>query len=67
MTASGYGDLLAKVSAGADRIVADALEVEPIEPRAWDLVQGPLSGATAHPGMLHAGDPAPSPISSRGW
>jgi glycerol-1-phosphate dehydrogenase [NAD(P)+] len=57
MTAAGYADLLAKVPAGADWIVADALEVEPIDPRAWPLVQDPLRAATAHPAELRAGDP----------
>jgi glycerol-1-phosphate dehydrogenase [NAD(P)+] len=56
MTASGYADLLAKVSAGADWIVADALEVEAIDPRPWSLVQGPLRASTAHPAQLAAGD-----------
>jgi glycerol-1-phosphate dehydrogenase [NAD(P)+] len=58
MTSAGYGDLLAKITAGADWIVADVLEVEPIQPKAWSLVQGPLRDATARPGDLHAGDPA---------
>ena len=31
LTASGYADLLAKITAGADWIVADALGVEPID------------------------------------
>ncbi len=56
MTAAGYADLLAKVCAGADWIVADALEVERIDERPWSLVQGPLRAATAHPGALAAGD-----------
>lgn len=56
MTAAGYADLLAKITAGADWIVADALGVEPIEQRPWELVQGPLRGATAHPAELAAGD-----------
>jgi glycerol-1-phosphate dehydrogenase [NAD(P)+] len=56
MTAAGYADLLAKITAGADWIVADALEVEPIDERSWSLVQGPLRGATAHPGELISGD-----------
>ena len=37
MTASGYADLLAKVTAGADWIFADALGAEPIDPRAWAI------------------------------
>jgi glycerol-1-phosphate dehydrogenase [NAD(P)+] len=39
MTSTGYGDLLGKVTAGADWILADALEIEPIEKQAWSLVQ----------------------------
>lgn len=58
MTSAGYADLLAKVTAGADWIVADALEVEPIDPTPWSLVQGPLRQATARPAHLSAGDPA---------
>jgi glycerol-1-phosphate dehydrogenase [NAD(P)+] len=57
MTASGYGDLLAKITAGADWIVADALGVEPIKPKEWSLVQGPLREATGRPAELQAGDP----------
>ena len=56
MTASGYGDLLGKVPAGADWIVADTLGVDPIDPHVWDLVQGPLRAATARPAELAAGD-----------
>ncbi len=58
MTSAGYADLLAKITAGADWIVADVLEVEPIKPKEWSLVQGPLRDATGRPGDLHAGDPA---------
>jgi glycerol-1-phosphate dehydrogenase [NAD(P)+] len=57
MTASGYGDLLGKVTAGADWLVADALGVEPIDPRVWELAQGPLRAAVGRPGDLAAGDP----------
>jgi glycerol-1-phosphate dehydrogenase [NAD(P)+] len=56
MTAAGYADLLAKVPAGADWIVADALEVEAIDPAVWSLVQNPLREATARPADLHARD-----------
>jgi glycerol-1-phosphate dehydrogenase [NAD(P)+] len=58
MTSAGYGDLLAKITAGADWIVADALEVEPIKAKEWSLVQEPLRGATARPGDLHEGEPS---------
>jgi glycerol-1-phosphate dehydrogenase [NAD(P)+] len=56
MTASGYGDLLGKVTAGADWIVADALDVEPVDGGVWELVQGPLREAVGRPGDLAAGD-----------
>ena len=49
MTASGYADLFAKVTAGADWIISDALEVEPIDPRAWSIVQDGLKEALADP------------------
>lgn len=38
----GYADLVAKVTAGADWIVADALGAEPIDAQAWNIVQGRL-------------------------
>jgi glycerol-1-phosphate dehydrogenase [NAD(P)+] len=56
MTASGYGDLLGKVTAGADWLVADALGVEPVDPRAWELAQGPLREAIGRPRELAGGD-----------
>jgi glycerol-1-phosphate dehydrogenase [NAD(P)+] len=49
MTASGYADLLAKITSGADWIVADALGIEPIHPQAWDTVQNGLHESLAHP------------------
>ena len=56
MTASGYGDLLGKITAGADWILADAVGSEAIDPRAWPLVQDSLRAWTAHPDRLKAGD-----------
>jgi len=56
LTAAGYADLLAKITAGADWILADVLEVEPIAPDVWSLVQGPLREATARPDDLYSGD-----------
>lgn len=49
MTASGYADLFAKVTAGADWILADALGIEPIDQRAWAIVQNGLKRALADP------------------
>jgi len=56
MNATGYGDLLGKVTAGADWILADALEVEPIDRRAWPLVQDSLREWTGQPSQLRAGN-----------
>ena len=39
MTASGYADLFAKVTAGADWILADWMGVEKIDETAWSIVQ----------------------------
>ncbi len=58
MTASGYADLMAKVVCGADWIVADALGVEPIDGRAWEIVQGGLRNALADPAGARRGDKA---------
>jgi glycerol-1-phosphate dehydrogenase [NAD(P)+] len=58
LAAAGYGDLLGKVTAGADWILADALEIEPIDDRAWALVQGPLRAWLDRPERLASGDPA---------
>ncbi len=56
MNAWGYADLIAKIPAGADWILADALEIEPIDKVAWDLVQGPLRDMTADPAGVRSGD-----------
>ena len=56
-TATGVGDLIEKIPAGADWIVADALGVEPIDREVWDLVQGPLRGAVAEPEETAAAHP----------
>ena len=56
MTASGYADLLGKITAGADWLLADALESEPIERQAWSLVQDSLRAWTADPQLLQSQD-----------
>jgi glycerol-1-phosphate dehydrogenase [NAD(P)+] len=58
MNAAGYGDLLGKITAGADWILADALESEPIDQRAWGLVQDSLRHWVGKPHLLRTGDPA---------
>ena len=56
MTASGYADLLAKVPAGADWILADAIGSEKIHALAWRCVQGPLRASLANPAGVARGD-----------
>src|SRR5829696_5776981 len=56
MTASGYADLLGKVTSGADWIFADALGVEPIDETGWTLVQDHLRGWISTPAELRDGD-----------
>jgi glycerol-1-phosphate dehydrogenase [NAD(P)+] len=56
MNAAGYADLLAKLTAGADWIIADALAIEPIDRTAWELVQVPLIESLADPAGVRRGD-----------
>ena len=56
MNAWGYGDLLAKVVAGADWILADAAGAEAINPVAWELVQGPLRSWVGAPAAIAASE-----------
>lgn len=56
MAASGYADLLSKVTAGADWILADALGEESIDRKAWDIVQGGLRDGLGDPEGVRAGD-----------
>src|SRR4051812_1205300 len=55
MTASGYADLAAKIPAGADWLLADALDVEPLNARAWRIVQSGLRRALSNPAELRTG------------
>ena len=56
MTASGYADLIAKIPAGADWLIADAIGSEAIHPLAWKLVQGPLRDTLSNPAGCASGD-----------
>ena len=57
MTASGYADLLGKVTSGADWLIADALEVEKIDPvRAGRWCRTTCAGGPDSPAELRAGD-----------
>jgi glycerol-1-phosphate dehydrogenase [NAD(P)+] len=56
MTASGYADLLAKVTAGADWILADALGVEAIDKQAWSIIQDGLHDTLSDPQGIAEGN-----------
>ncbi len=56
MTASGYADLLGKVTSGADWLIADALGVEPIDEKGWSMVQDHLRGWIGAPDKLRDGE-----------
>jgi glycerol-1-phosphate dehydrogenase [NAD(P)+] len=58
MTAAGYADLFAKITAGADWILADRLEIEPVDPKAWHIVQDGLHDALSDPEGVKKGKPA---------
>ena len=58
MNAAGYADLLAKVPAGADWLVTEALGVEAIDRTAWAIVQGGLRAAVANPAGVRNRDPS---------
>lgn len=57
MTASGYADLFAKITAGADWILADCVGAEPIDPQAWSIVQDGLYDALNDPKGIAKGSP----------
>jgi glycerol-1-phosphate dehydrogenase [NAD(P)+] len=56
MNASGYADLFAKITAGADWILADSLKVEAIDNKAWSIVQDGLSESLSDPEGIPSGD-----------
>jgi len=56
LTATGYGDLIEKLPAGADWILADQIGVEPIRPDIWELVQPPAREALADPALVAGGE-----------
>jgi glycerol-1-phosphate dehydrogenase [NAD(P)+] len=57
LSAAGYADLAAKLTAGADWLLADALGVEPLHPAAWAMAQGGLREALAAPARVRQGEP----------
>ena len=57
MNAAGYADLAAKVVSGADWIISDALEIEPIHETAWSVTQSKLREWLSNPENVRAGNP----------
>lgn len=57
LTASGYGDLAAKIPGGADWLIADAVGIEAVNPAVWQMVQSGVSTALSRPAELAAGNP----------
>lgn len=58
LAASGYADLIAKIPAGADWMLADCVGAEAIDPFSWDLVQNGLRESLSDPAAVFAGDVA---------
>lgn len=58
LNAAGYADLVAKIPAGADWIVADALGAEAIQPAVWDTVQKQLHAWVDTPEWIAKNGPA---------
>ncbi|MGO1509705.1 MAG: sn-glycerol-1-phosphate dehydrogenase [Actinomycetaceae bacterium] len=57
LTATGFGDLIEKVPAGADWLISDVLGVEKVDDYVWGLVQGPLRESLSRPDELAKSDP----------
>ena len=56
MTSAGYADLVGKITAGADWIIADAMGVERIDRDVWGMVQPHLASWIGEPEMIHDGN-----------
>lgn len=55
LSASGYADLIAKIPAGADWMLADVVGAETLDDFAFGLVQDGLQEALSDPAGVHAG------------
>ncbi len=58
MTAAGYADLFAKITAGADWILSEELGVEAVDPLSFSIVQDGLKEALADPQAVRGGGQA---------
>lgn len=57
LTASGFGDLIGKITAGADWLLADAVGVEQIDRAIWSMVQVSVREAAGEPARSAERDP----------
>ncbi len=56
LAASGYADLIAKIPAGADWMISEAIGCEKIDKFAWDLVQSGLKESLSNPTAIFNGN-----------
>ncbi len=56
LIASGYGDIIAKFTGGADWIIADLMGIEKIDPFVWDLAQSAAVDIFPRSRSLRRGD-----------
>jgi len=66
MAASGYADLIAKVPAAADWMLADAAGEEPIDTFAYNLLHENLKESLAYPAEVHAREVKPTEMLAEG-
>lgn len=66
LAASGYADLIAKIPAGADWMLADIMGSEKIDQFSWDLVQDGLRESLSAPAAVHEGDVKMTELLSEG-
>ena len=66
LVASGYADLIAKIPAAADWLLADVTGNEAVDKFAWDLVQNGLRESLSAPAALAEGDVAMTEALSEG-
>ena len=66
IAASGYADLLAKVPAAADWMLAEAAGEEPIDTFAYNLLHENLKESLAYPAKVHAREVKPTEMLAEG-
>jgi glycerol-1-phosphate dehydrogenase [NAD(P)+] len=66
MAASGYADLIAKVPAAADWMLADALGEEPIDEFAYNLLHDTLKESLSYPSEVHNREIKPTEMLAEG-